>query len=319
MIRKLQFQGLELQAAYKIAASGENAMFRYTDRDALKVTQTQIMMDGIVITQVDFKDDAAAGYESGLDAYGFWGVLSGQSGFITRHESYHVSEGQGLAMNLPNFRTSQAYGTSSHGGFRILGNELHRELEEWLGYRPRKRIEFVPRIDLRARSRRQLLSVEEVVTTVFENHDIYQKYPLAIQSLNRTIMRSALEGFTHNYSDSINIDVATGLPVAVAKAIEFMREHYGRMIRPAEVAAAAGLNLRALQSSFLYYEGKTIGDYLSGLRLAHLRRDLLDPANDKSIKETAFRWGFTRGRELSEAYFRLFGELPTHTVTRSRG
>ena len=319
MIRKRQFEGMGLQVAYKMAASVDNAMFKYTDRDAMKIKQTQFMMDGIVVTHILFKDDAAGSYESGLDAYGFWGALTGEAGFQTRHDAYRVPAGQGLALNLPDFQSGWAHVTSLHGGMRILGSALHRELEDWLGYRPRERLEFKPLIDLRARANRVLLSVDEIVTQLFQNHEIYQKYPLAFQSLNRTIMRSVLEGCTHNYSDSINIDVATGLPIAVAKAIEFMREHYGRMIRPAEVAAAAGLSLRALQSSFLYYEGKTIGDYLTGLRLAHLRRDLLDPANDKSIKETAFRWGFTRGRALAEAYFLEFGELPTHTTARRRG
>jgi AraC-like DNA-binding protein len=83
-------------------------------------------------------------------------------------------------------------------------------------------------------------------------------------------------------------------PAAIRRAMAFMDAHPDRPLAIAEVAAAAGVGVRALQSSFRRHLGTTPLGYLRRVRLERVHRDLqiADPAGGATVRAAARRWGF---------------------------
>ncbi|MGV3712918.1 helix-turn-helix transcriptional regulator [Pseudolysinimonas sp.] len=109
----------------------------------------------------------------------------------------------------------------------------------------------------------------------------------------------------------------TAAPRALRRAIDFMDQHVGQPITVVDVAAEAGLSVRALQDQFGSVLGTTPMSYLRRLRLEGVRTDLLvGDSSFESVTEAARRWGFRHAGRFSSEYARAFGELPRETLGR---
>ncbi|MCX6970857.1 MAG: helix-turn-helix transcriptional regulator [Verrucomicrobia bacterium] len=86
---------------------------------------------------------------------------------------------------------------------------------------------------------------------------------------------------------------------------------------PAELAAYAGLTMRALQQLFLKHFNTTPTAYIHDQRLAAARNELLDPKNKKSVTRVASDLEFHHLGRFSTAYRRKFGESPSATLAGS--
>jgi AraC-like DNA-binding protein len=102
----------------------------------------------------------------------------------------------------------------------------------------------------------------------------------------------------------------------VLRSLEFIEANLTRPIAVAEIAAAAGIGVRALQSSFRKDLGRTPIQHIIDRRLeqAHgeLRRDGRSP-----IAVIAARWGFVHMSDFSRRYRQRFGCTPSQTQIRS--
>ncbi len=82
----------------------------------------------------------------------------------------------------------------------------------------------------------------------------------------------------------------------------------------AELAAYAGLTVRALQQLFLKHFNTTPSAYIQEQRLAAARRELSDPANRKTVTRVASDLEFHHLGRFATAYRRKFGESPSRTL-----
>jgi AraC-like DNA-binding protein len=89
-----------------------------------------------------------------------------------------------------------------------------------------------------------------------------------------------------------------------------------RPITVAEIAEAAGIGVRSLQSAFLRHRGLTPMGYARRARLERAHYELLaaDPAGDTTVKMIAARWGFAKPDRFSALYREAFGVLPSRTL-----
>lgn len=98
-------------------------------------------------------------------------------------------------------------------------------------------------------------------------------------------------------------------------AIEFVHARAAEPIGPTEVAAAAGLSVRGLQSAFQRALGMRPIAYIRLARLDHAHADLaLGSPHTTTVAEVARRWGFGNAGRFSAAYVSRFGELPSATL-----
>jgi AraC-like DNA-binding protein len=84
-----------------------------------------------------------------------------------------------------------------------------------------------------------------------------------------------------------------------------------------DMAQAAGVSQKTLETAFKQVLGMTPGKYLVLSRLNAAHHELADGrADELSVTQTAIGWGFTHQGRFSAAYRQLFGELPSQTLMR---
>lgn len=100
-------------------------------------------------------------------------------------------------------------------------------------------------------------------------------------------------------------------------AVEYVHAHVQDPITVSDIAAAAGLSVRAVQEAFQRNLDRSPMAYLLEVRLARAHRDLLraDPTTT-SVQEVARRWGFSHLGRFSGTYLQAFGEYPKRTLRR---
>jgi AraC-like DNA-binding protein len=82
------------------------------------------------------------------------------------------------------------------------------------------------------------------------------------------------------------------------------------------MSKATGLSPRTLQRTFQAEYGLSPQGWLRVERLNRVRADLLDPRQERSVTQTATRWGFFHLGRFSQYYRQLFGERPSATSAR---
>jgi AraC-like DNA-binding protein len=110
-------------------------------------------------------------------------------------------------------------------------------------------------------------------------------------------------------------------PAAVRRAVAFLEDHAASPVSMPEVAAAARVSVRSLQSLFRRHLGTTPLEHLHGIRLEAARRELLeagDPRERMAVRDVAARWGFGNSGRFARNYAARFGERPSETLRRAR-
>ncbi len=102
----------------------------------------------------------------------------------------------------------------------------------------------------------------------------------------------------------------------VAAAVRAMERHIEEPLSVAQVAAAAGISRRRLQSLFLETLKVSPHAYYQALRLNVARRMLIE--SRRSVAEIAAAGGFNSAAVFSRAYRAQYGEAPSDTRRRAR-
>ncbi|NIK59782.1 AraC family transcriptional regulator [Kribbella shirazensis] len=145
---------------------------------------------------------------------------------------------------------------------------------------------------------------------------VVQASPLVLASLAQLLASSVLATFPNTaMTDREGRDAR---PASIRRALAYMESNLDQAIGVADIAAAAGVTVRALQTAFQRHLGTTPLAHLRRLRLAEVRAELL--AADPSVSTVvgiAARWGFHHHGRMTAAYRELYGELPSTTLARS--
>jgi AraC family ethanolamine operon transcriptional activator len=102
------------------------------------------------------------------------------------------------------------------------------------------------------------------------------------------------------------------------RALSFIDENADRPLAVRELCRAAGVSWRTLDYAFREHFGVTPKAYLKASRLGAVRRELRRGEPHPMIADVANRWGFWHMGQFAADYRRLFGELPSETLARSR-
>ena len=105
-------------------------------------------------------------------------------------------------------------------------------------------------------------------------------------------------------------------PAAIRRAIAFIDANADKPITVSDIALAANIGPRGLQSAFRRHTGVTPMRYLRRVRLERAHRELqaADPTTGTTVKAIAARWGFTNRDRFAALYRDEFGALPSHTL-----
>lgn len=183
----------------------------------------------------------------------------------------------------------------------------------------RRAIEFDPAVDLETSSGRALQSRIAHVVDVAESLGPGRRLaPSAAATLREAILDCLLNGQRHGLSDAITVfeGRAETLPCALKRVRDHLHAEATEPLDLAELAAIAGIGIRALQLGFKRHFGTSISDMLLDIRLGHLNGRLRNAAPDARITDIAFDLGFTHLSRMASAYRAKFGEPPSVTLRR---
>jgi AraC-like DNA-binding protein len=142
---------------------------------------------------------------------------------------------------------------------------------------------------------------------------------IASASLDEFMLALLLHHHPHNYSEELAGNVVTPLPRVIRRAERYMSENAGAPITVSDIAAEAGVSVRALQAGFRDWRQTSPTALLRRIRLQHVREELLQPQPSTSVTQVALRWGFSHLGRFSALYRAAFGESPAVTLRRRRG
>ncbi len=105
---------------------------------------------------------------------------------------------------------------------------------------------------------------------------------------------------------------------AFSRALDYIHGNHERRVINAELCAHAQVSERTLQMHFKRKLGMTPKTYMNGQRLYGVHRELWhsDPAQTQVV-EVANRRGFWHMGQFAADYRKLFGELPSATLSRA--
>lgn len=141
--------------------------------------------------------------------------------------------------------------------------------------------------------------------------------PLLGPSMTNMVAAACVASFPNNWSET-GPDAVSHSTATIRRAKAFIEEHAPEPITVADIAGAARLSVRGLQSAFKSQVGVSPMVYLREVRLSLARAALLaaDPADNDRVATIARASGFLHLSRFAAAYRTLHGEHPIDTLRR---
>ncbi|PZF80815.1 AraC family transcriptional regulator [Jiangella anatolica] len=142
-------------------------------------------------------------------------------------------------------------------------------------------------------------------------------HPLIAEEMVRHAAAAALATFPNTTMTAAHV-AGPGYvaPRALRRAKAFIEAHAAAPLTVAEIAAAAGVGVRAMQYAFARHLGTTPLAYLRRVRLEHAHRELqaADPTSGATVAAIAAAWGFAKPSRFAAEYRELYGRSPGRTL-----
>ncbi|OJG06104.1 Transcriptional activator NphR [Pseudonocardia autotrophica] len=201
---------------------------------------------------------------------------------------------------------------------KVDRHALEGELESLLDRSIEGPIQISAAMDLDGGRGGQWWSLVQTLASQMRDTDALAWHPLLGGPLVRSVLSGLLLSADHDYRGHLDSLVAPARPAVVRRAVEYIEQHAAEAVTVNDIAAAAGIGIRALQQGFQASLGTTPLTYLRKVRLDRARDELLrsDPET-VGVAEVAFRWGFSHLGRFAGHYREAYDESPSHTLRRA--
>jgi AraC-like DNA-binding protein len=235
------------------------------------------------------------------------------------HVTHPIVRGHSTFVHSPLGQSSFQLGTRYRGlQLLVRANEMLGALGALLGRPPKRPLRFDPRVSLAHGVGASLERVVAFMADEVDREGGLLSAPLLASRFGEAILANMLSGHAHNYSELLAKIDRTSDPRSVRVTAEYLEANAIKPIRMTDLAAVAGVSVRALQIGFLKYRGCTPLEFLRDRRLDLARAQLLAGSASTSIAEIARGCGFAHLGRFSARYRARFRELPTETRARAR-
>ncbi len=198
---------------------------------------------------------------------------------------------------------------------RIDADAMQVHLSRLLGHTLDRQLAFAPELDLAQPSAsRWNFAVQMLHAELFDQGSLLHR-GVGVGQLEEFMMSSLLYTVPSTFSEELG-DPNRFERRAVRLAREFIEQNLSRPLTVGEIAEAAGVGVRTLQSFFAEDLQQTPMAFVRSLRLDRARADLADtaPGSGVTVTEIASRWGFTHLGRFATSYAHRFGESPSQTL-----
>ncbi|EME56563.1 helix-turn-helix transcriptional regulator [Amycolatopsis decaplanina] len=301
------FQAFLAPDTVKLHTPARTGFFDISQLSGLRVPG--IDPHGLSFYELTLDSDVVLHGEETPDAYTVVVTLTGRSQITIDGEvipSRHVVTGPEAR-----FRT-----TFDHPDILLLrlGERLVADtMRERLGEAPTSPLRFDPVI---ASSMDQWLTLLHTFGETAAS-GMFDRSPLAAAHFEKLLLHGLLDAQPHSRSGDLDEERPRPKSTAVRRAMTYCEERAAEPVSIGELATAARISVRALQSAFRTELGLTPMEYLRRVRLDHVHQDLLAIAQGRAegnVTDVALRWGFTHLGRFSALYRDTYGKLPSETA-----
>ncbi|KDB52683.1 hypothetical protein X805_17470 [Sphaerotilus natans subsp. natans DSM 6575] len=190
-----------------------------------------------------------------------------------------------------------------------------------VGHLPNRPIEFDLAVDPQAPHFGSWRSLLAFLLGCAEFTRLAAVQPQMADQVERLVTSTLLFGHRHSYSEAL---VGTGADIApafVRRAEDVMIAHLHEPLDIETLARLAGVSVRNLHEGFRRYRNSTPMATWKGLRLDHVRSELLQASRNGmpvTVAEIARVHGFLHLGHFAQSYLARFNELPSATLSPGR-
>lgn len=141
---------------------------------------------------------------------------------------------------------------------------------------------------------------------------------LALTELEAALVTQMLLAGRHNLTPLLERASRDVAPACVKRAEAYIEANWHHPITAEDLVKAGGASARSLYQSFEKSRGCSPMKFVKRIRLERAREQLSTPDGTTSVAGTAFATGFLSTGHFAREYHRMFGELPSQTLGRSR-
>jgi AraC-like DNA-binding protein len=196
-------------------------------------------------------------------------------------------------------------------GLKVQRDALEAQYDVLHGRPARRSLDLSPHIELDGALGRRWWTLARVLLEAIDEPDGLLGNPMVARPLVDAVLRGLLIVGTEPTDGTAR---ESG-PASLRAAIDYLRANASDPLTVADIAAAGGCSVRALQEGFRRRLATTPMAYLEGVRLAGAHADLLaaDAARE-TVNDVAWRWGFTHAGRFAATYRRHYGVRPFQTL-----
>jgi AraC-like DNA-binding protein len=235
----------------------------------------------------------------------------------TRHAGHEVVAGPSTGAIFGPGRPVQARydAHSAELNVKISRAALEDELETLLGHPVSGPIDLPPAIDVGGGTAQSWLRLVQLLSAESADPSSLIWQPVIAEELRRSVLDGLLLSVGHRYTDELNATPPHGPPRTVQRAIDAIHDEPARAFSVADLAAIAGVSVRALQEGFRRHVGCAPMAYLQSVRLGRAHEALQgeDPAR-VTVAAVAHGAGFAHLGRFATAYRARFGIKPSETL-----
>jgi len=246
-------------------------------------------------------------------------LLSGSSTYKIGTEQIHCDRDRGAMISPTKSVDIMQSPDSWILGFRIDRRALEEHLESLNMRSLSKPLEFLGVMDCRMGLASYLSHQIRFLADELSRDDSgLLQSPLALAELEHSIMTNVLLGQPHNYTTYLAKPHNAAAPRQVKLVEDYLEAHFAEPIDLTSLAKMTGYSLSSIHKAFRKHRDFSPMTYLKEIRLARLRKRLLEGHPNTTLTQQALDIGFVHLGRLSADYKRQFGEFPSDTLRRSR-
>lgn len=164
---------------------------------------------------------------------------------------------------------------------------------------------------------RTVLSMTRFLHAELSRDDGIASVPIALHEFESALMTQLLMTIPNRFTPLLNAPTQRNPRERIRDAVDYIREHAQDELSVADIAAAVGLSVRALQVGFQREAGASPMEFVRSIRLDLAHRDLVLGAG--AVNEVAHRWHFHHVGRFASLYMARFGTHPSQTLRNRRG
>ncbi|SDH47026.1 AraC family transcriptional regulator [Pseudonocardia oroxyli] len=200
---------------------------------------------------------------------------------------------------------------------RFEPTALENALASLLGRTPATPLRFNIRLDLDEPHAGAFLRTLQLLRSESSRPDGMMADPLMAGSLAGLTMTALLRGQPHNYSVELSDPGRRTAPASIGNALDLIEAKAAEIASVTDLAAAAGVSVRALEEGFRRHVGTPPMTYLREFRLARIHAELTAADPDSTTASAiARRWGVHHYGRFAASYSSRYGVSPAETLRR---